>query len=62
MLRPLLASLLARSGFTKPVNASLTETGTGGDASGGGESPRPDRERLPPRDDSFYLGICFSHW
>jgi hypothetical protein len=21
-----------------------------------------DSERLPPRDDSFYLGICFSHW
>ena len=21
-----------------------------------------ERERLPPRDDSFYLGLCISHW
>ena len=61
MLRPFLALLMGKSKSEQPAQASAADRPIGVALSEGNPAV-PDRERLPPRDDSFYLGICFSHW
>ena len=62
MMRPFLALLL---GQAKPVTVPAIPIGIDAGAGLPPERTRAETsepERLPPRGDSFYLGLCFSHW
>lgn len=62
MLRPLLALLLQNPKVDKPVDSSPGESATARQTVRDSATASPDRDRLPPRDDSFYLGLCLGHW
>ncbi len=62
MIRPIVPFLLGQPKPEAQPGPSADKQTRAGFAPQRPASDLPEQERLPPRDDSFYLGLCLSHW